>query len=182
MGELSIRIDNKGEKSFRQRIIPLDSNVKPDSEMIKWYEEYNREVEDLFFISLESRKNKHGKQKVFASEQTCVTCHPSKHEVWNMSRHSHAYETLNRVNKAFDPECLRCHVTGWGYDGGFISEVDTPKLMNVQCEACHGPKLDHIKGLQQNLKLDAKKICKNCHIKNHSPNFNFLKYWSKIQH
>ena len=54
-----------------------------------------------------------------------------------MSRHSHAYETLNRVNKAFDPECLSCHVTGWGENGGFISEVDTPKLKNVQCEVCH---------------------------------------------
>ena len=182
MGELTVLIDNKGEKSFKHRIIRLDSNVKPDPEMIKWYEEYNKEVEDLFFTSLESRKNKHRKQKVFASEQTCVTCHPSKHKLWNLSRHSHAYETLNRVNKAFDPECLRCHVTGWGYDGGFISEVDTPELKNVQCEACHGPRLDHIKTLQQNLKLDAKKACKNCHIKNHSPNFNFLKYWPKIKH
>jgi len=182
MGELTVHIDSKGKKSFKQRIIPLDSNVKPDPEMIKWYEKYNREVEDLFFTSLETRKNKHGKQKIFASEQTCLTCHPSKHKLWNLSRHSHAYETLNRVNKAFDPECLSCHVTGWGSDGGFISEVDTPELKNVQCEACHGPRLGHIKGLQQNLKLDAKKACMNCHIKNHSPNFNFSKYWPKIKH
>ena len=36
MGELSIRIDNKGGKSFEQRMIRLDSNIKPDSNMIKW--------------------------------------------------------------------------------------------------------------------------------------------------
>ena len=182
MGELSIRIDNKGGKSFEQRMIRLDSNIKPDSKMIKWYKDYNKEVEDLFFISLESRKTERGKKKVYASEQACVTCHPSEHKTWIMSRHSHAYETLNRVNKAFDPECLSCHVTGWGEYGGFISEVDTPKLKNVQCEVCHSPRLDHIKNLGRNLEVDAKKACNNCHVKNHSPNFNFLEYWEKIKH
>ena len=182
MGELTVSIDSKGEKSFKQRIIRLDSNIKPDPEMIKWYEDYNKEVEGLFFASLGSRKSQHGKQKIYASEQACLTCHPSKHETWNKSRHSHAYETLNRVNKAFDPECLRCHVTGWGQDGGFISEVDTPKLKNVQCEVCHKPRLDHIKNPQRNLEVDAKKACKNCHVKNHSPNFSFSKYWEKIKH
>merc|ERR1711960_40010 len=102
MGELTVLIDNKGEKSFKQRIIPLDSNIKPDPEMIKWYGNYNKEVEDLFFASLRSRRSQHGKQKIYASEQACLTCHPSKHETWNKSRHSHAYETLDRINKAFD--------------------------------------------------------------------------------
>jgi 2',3'-cyclic-nucleotide 2'-phosphodiesterase (5'-nucleotidase family) len=156
MGELTIRIDSKGEKSFKQRVIPLDSNIKPDTKMIEWYNDYNKEVEDLFFISLESRKADSGKQKVYASEQACVTCHSTEHKAWVMSRHSHAYETLNRVNKAFDPECLSCHVTGWGENGGFISEVDTPKLKNVQCEVCHSPRLDHIKNLERNLEVDAK--------------------------
>ena len=182
MGELAIRIDNLGNKSFEQRTIRLDSNIKFDPEMIEWYEAYNKEIEDLFFASLDARKDQREKKKAYASEQMCLTCHPSKHEIWSKSRHSHAYETLKRVNKAFDPECLKCHVTGLDRIGGFISEVDTPELKNVQCEACHGPRLDHIKTLQQNLKLDAKKACKNCHIKNHSPNFNFSKYWPKIKH
>ncbi|HIN88954.1 MAG TPA: hypothetical protein EYN05_09920, partial [Nitrospinaceae bacterium] len=38
MGELTVSINDKGEKSFKQRIIPLDSNIKPDPEMIEWYE------------------------------------------------------------------------------------------------------------------------------------------------
>ena len=182
MGELTVSIDDKGEKSFKQRILSLDSNIKPDPEMIEWYEAYNKEVEDLFFTSLRSRKSQHGKQKIYASEQACLTCHPSEHETWNKSRHSHAYETLNRVNKSFDPECLACHVTGWGHRKGFISEVDTPNLKNVQCEVCHGPRLGHVNNSQQSFKIDAKKACENCHVKNHSPNFNFSKYWQKIKH
>lgn len=182
MGELIVRVDNAGNKSFEQRMVRLNSNIKFHPEMIKWYEEYNREVEDLFFASLDARKDQHGKEKVYAGEQTCLTCHPGKHETWSKSRHGHAYETLNRVNKAFDPECLKCHVTGFDRAGGFISEVDTPKLKNVQCEECHGPGLNHAKNPQAGFGSTAQQACKRCHVKNHSPNFNFSKYWPKIKH
>jgi hypothetical protein len=182
MGELIISIDHKGGKVFKQRMVRLDSNVKADPEMVKWYKNYNKEIEGLFFDSLASRRNKSGEQKVYASERTCMNCHPNEYESWKKSRHSHAYETLNHVNKAFDPECLACHVTGWGQSEGFISEVDTPDLKNVQCEVCHGPKLDHLNGSEQKVTTDAKKACENCHVKNHSPNFNFSKYWEKIKH
>lgn len=150
--------------------------------MIKWYEEYNKDVEDLFFASLDARRDKHGGREVYASEQMCMVCHPSKHSIWNKSRHSHAYETLKRANKAFDPECLKCHVTGFNRAGGFISEVDTPGLRNVQCEVCHGPMLNHLENPQAVFGSNAREACKLCHVKNHSPKFNFSKYWPKIQH
>ena len=55
--------------------------------MIKWYKDYNKEVEDLFFISLESRKTEHAEtKKVYASEQACVTCHPSEHKTVGLCR------------------------------------------------------------------------------------------------
>ena len=182
MGELTVRIDNTGKKFFEQSTVPLDSNIKFDPEMIEWYKKYNKEVEDLFFASLDARKKEHRSKKVYASEQTCLMCHPSKHEIWHKSRHSHAYATLNKVSKAFDPECLECHVTGYKRAGGFVSEVDTPELKNVQCEVCHGPMLIHSKNPQAGFGNNAREACKHCHVKNHSPNFNFSKYWPKIKH
>ena len=182
MGELAVRIDSAGNKLFKQHMVRLDSNIKFDPEMIKWYESYNQEVENLFFASLDVRKNQHGKQNIYASERVCLACHPTKHKTWSKSRHAHAYETLNQVNKAFDPECLKCHVTGFDLAGGFVSEVDTPKLKNVQCEVCHGPMLKHSKNPQARSGSDARQACKLCHVKNHSPNFIFSKYWSKIKH
>lgn len=38
-----------------------------------------------------------------------------------------------------EPKCLKCHVTGYGKPGGFISLEQTPGMANVQCEMCHGP-------------------------------------------
>jgi uncharacterized protein with PIN domain len=182
MGELTVHIDNSRRKIFQQRIVRLDSNIKFDPEMVKWYEEYNKEIEDLFFASLDARKNNVKGNKVYASEQICLSCHQNKHETWEKSRHAHAYETLNKVNKAFDPECLKCHVTGFNHIGGFVSEVDTPELKNVQCEVCHGPMLKHSKSPQEKPGRNALVACKGCHVKNHSPNFNFATYWLKIKH
>jgi len=182
MGKLTIQIDKKFNKTFKNSIIRLDSKIKFDPEMIKWYDEYNNEIEELFFESMDRRKTQHDKKSVYASDQMCMTCHPKKHETWNKSRHGHAYETLKKINKAFDPECLKCHVTGLDRIGGFVSEVDTPELKNVQCEACHGPSLSHVKNFQIKPKADAQQACNLCHVKNHSPNFNYSKYWPKIKH
>jgi mono/diheme cytochrome c family protein len=41
-----------------------------------------------------------------------------------------------------DENCLKCHTTGYGKPSGFKSLTETPKLINVQCEACHGPGAD----------------------------------------
>jgi hypothetical protein len=86
------------------------------------------------------------------------------------------------VNKSFDPECLVCHTTGFGKPGGFISEIDTPKLKNVQCEICHGVRLEHAQNPQGGFAGEAKAACGKCHVKKHSPKFNFSQYWPRIRH
>ena len=181
MGEIRVSLDQKGKISFEHRVVPLDSNIKNDTEMVKLYESYNEKIEVMFFKSLAAKRNK-DKTSIFAGETACKTCHPEAHEKWSTSRHGKAYETLRKINKAFDPECLACHVVGYNTPGGFISELDTPGLKNVQCEVCHGPGKNHISAPMSGFGMKARKACKNCHVKNHSPRFNFTKYWAKIKH
>lgn len=180
IGELSVTIGSQGEKSFAPKMVPMGSKISLDPEMVQLYDKYNKEVEDMFFASLSERKSK--KKNVFGTEKACKTCHPKIHKIWEHSRHGKAYNTLRKINKAFDPECLVCHVVGLNDPGGFISEIDTPDLMNVQCEVCHGPALKHSKAPTAGFGKDPKQACKLCHVKNHSPRFNFKKYWEKIKH
>ncbi len=181
MGEIKVILDKKARISFEHRIVRLDSSIKNDPEMVKLYENYNEKIEEMFFKSLSAKRNK-DKASIFAGETACKTCHPAAHEKWSTSRHGRAYETLRKINKAFDPECLICHVVGYNTPGGFISELDTPGLKNVQCEVCHGPGKKHISAPMPGFGMEAKKACKKCHVKNHSPSFNFTKYWPKIKH
>ncbi len=181
VGDLKVTLNRGGNISFSHQMIKLDSHVNFDSEMVKLYEKYNEEIEDLFLESLAAKRKKN-KDKVYAGEKECKKCHEQAYKAWTKSRHGHAYATLKRVNKAFDPECLICHTVGFNKLGGFISEVDTPYLKNVQCEECHGSALDHIKSPKKGWSLKVKAACNKCHVKNHSPNFNFSAYWPKIKH
>jgi len=181
MGELRVQVDPEGSKSLSHNLVKLDSSIKFDPEMVKLYEQYNEKVEAMFFQTLTGKRNGRNKS-VYAGDTLCKTCHPAEHAAWSSSRHGHAYGTLRKINKAFDPECLVCHVVGFNLPGGFISELDTPGLKNVQCEVCHGPGQKHALAPQAGFGSRAKEACKQCHVKNHSPRFNFAEYWPKIKH
>ena len=104
-------------------------------------------------------------------------------KVLDPTPHEHAWASLKATNDHHDPECVACHVTGWGDSSGFITEASTPKLINVTCEACHGPGEEHnnLQTKTPNGKL-GKQFCVKCHDPDNSPKFDFDKYWPKIQH
>ncbi len=181
MGELRVRINPDGEKTYQQKMVRLGSKAPMDPEMTQLYDAYNAKVEELFMATLAAkRQNKH--ERVFATEQTCQICHAKEHAVWSQSGHGRAYRGLQEVNKSFDPECLICHTTGFGQPGGFISEIDTPELKNVQCEMCHGARQAHSQNPQGGFAKEAHAACGRCHVKKHSPKFNFSRYWPRIRH
>jgi len=181
MGELRVGIDPGGSKTFQQKMVRLGSKAPMDPEMTRLYDEYNSEVEELFMATL-SAKRKKAQNRVFGTEQTCFTCHAEEHATWSKTGHSRAYKALEEVNKSFDPECLTCHTTGFEKPGGFISEIDTPELKNVQCEMCHGARLEHSQNPQGGFAKEARSACTRCHVKKHSPKFDFSRYWPRIQH
>ncbi|MEE8260137.1 MAG: multiheme c-type cytochrome [Nitrospinaceae bacterium] len=181
MGELLVRIHPDGEKTYQQKMVRLGSKAPMDPEMTQLYDAYNAEVEELFMATL-AAKRKQKQNRVYATDQTCLTCHTTDHDLWSKTGHSRAYAALEEVNKSFDPECLACHTTGFGKPGGFISEIDTPELKNVQCEMCHGARLKHTQNPRGGFAEEAKAACGTCHVKKHSPKFNFSRYWLRIRH
>jgi hypothetical protein len=90
-----------------------------------------------------------GVKPKYVGSKRCQDCHPSAFQVWEKSPHSHAYETLVKAKdpslRQFDPECVACHVVGFGKTGGFTGPDDTSRLKNVGCESCHGPCSEHVK-------------------------------------
>ena len=181
MGELRVHIHPDGNKSFQQRMVRLGSKAPMDPEMTQLYDAYNAEVEELFMATL-AAKRKQKQNRVYATDQTCLTCHSREHDLWSKTGHSRAYAALQEVNKSFDPECLTCHTTGFGKPGGFISEIDNPELKNVQCEMCHGARLEHTRNPQGGFAKEARTACGKCHVKKHSPKFDFSRYWPRIRH
>lgn len=130
----------------------------------------------------------------YVGAKKCKACHMKQYKAWKKTKMATSYENLKPGVKAeakkkagLDPDkdyttdenCLRCHTTGYGKPGGFKNIAETQKLINVQCEACHGPgskfkkimkknkkfKLDEVKAVGYVFPSDAEaeKQCLECH-------------------
>lgn len=109
-----------------------------------------------------------GKQKaVYVGMDKCKECHPEHVKTYSEWKYSKNFRILEMSGKDHDPQCLYCHTTGYGKEGGFISVEKTPHMKNIQCEACHGPASLHIKAptVQEHLKTLSipKNVCTTCH-------------------
>ncbi len=80
----------------------------------------------------------------YVGAKKCRLCHLKQHKTWKQSQHASNFDALIGPERS-DPDCVRCHVTGFGKPGGFVSEEETPGLTNVGCESCHGPGSVHVK-------------------------------------
>jgi hypothetical protein len=93
-------------------------------------------------------------EHAYVGSKSCKKCHLKQHRSWAKTKMAQAFESLRPgvgveaktqagvdPDKDYtqDPECLSCHTTGYGKQGGFVDEASTPELTGVGCEACHGP-------------------------------------------
>jgi hypothetical protein len=119
----------------------------------------------------------------YVGDKKCSECHLEAHEKLITTPHQRAVKSLKETHDEYDPECIRCHVTGWAMQGAFVDFETTPVHMNVNCEACHGPGAEHSKNQAKTLpgRIDAT-TCVRCHDPDNSPQFKFEKYWPRIEH
>ncbi len=178
LGVLTLSLDENGRVSgFSHQWQALGNDVKEDPKVREIINEYDKKVAGL----VKDEDMPQTGLSPYLGAESCQECHRSYHEGWKTTRHSQAFGTLERVGKPRDPECVACHSTGYGEDGGFYSISATPELAGVQCESCHGPGREHTKDFRS-MRPVTESVCLKCHTEERSPNFEFNRYIEGIGH
>ena len=155
--------------NFKYQLVEMSEEFKTredklaDQPIMKMMEDYTRELKNKDYLK-QYGQVKHTLQAMdpvpglrnpgdgtphYIGSEACKKCHEHAYDVWKDSPHSHAYDTLVKAKhpslRQYDGECIVCHTVGFGYKTGYTSEKETPKLLNVGCESCHGPGSLHVK-------------------------------------
>jgi predicted CXXCH cytochrome family protein len=124
-------------------------------------------------------------------QTVCGQCHVSFQTKWSETAHSDAWATL-QASPAAQAFCEGCHTTNSlgnfveGQTGGYLGH-ESERYYDVQCEACHGPGLEHVRApTRQNWPLatlavgtDLQTGCGECHTGAHQP---FVEQWEESRH
>jgi hypothetical protein len=121
-----------------------------------------------------------GASKTYVGAEICKGCHEKEHTSFaSHSKMSSSFKAIESRKKGLTGEeikkCYECHTTGYGKEGGFKSEAETPDLKNLGCESCHGPGSSHASSSNpKEIKrhLDTKD-CDVCHDTNRVAAFNY---------
>jgi hypothetical protein len=136
----------------------------------------------------------------------CQKCHTSIYETWQASSHAKALQSLKKKSAQANDQCLKCHVTQWTQPEWYTRTwTFDGHSEEIGCESCHGPGKGHIllvntitdpQSVQfwddvvkneptlnlNDISTDAKAKCIVCHDQANSPTFDFVEYWTKIEH
>ena len=155
----------------------------------------------------------------YAGSKACQGCHTPIHEHWEHAAgeplvhvpsglpesivstahgsRSEFERSILAQDQQWNPDCLRCHTTGYGQVGGFVSIEQTPELQGIGCESCHGPRAKHVAWQRwQAGHRDTSSappevprgpevrhpVCAGCHDQANSPQFKFFQYERFIRH
>jgi len=99
----------------------------------------------------------------YVGSEKCRLCHVDVYKSWLKTSHASASGRLTEMS-LHGTECAECHTTGTARDG--------EDLLNVGCEACHGPgseyrkmrvMKDPIKAHELGLRIQSEIVCIRCH-------------------
>ena len=112
----------------------------------------------------------------YIGNASCSACHPEASEQWQGTAHARAMQTLAARERDFVPECVACHVTGFGAPSGYSRATRSPQLASVGCETCHGPGARHAAAptaanIRNDLSPENDRLCLACHAPDSDPAF-----------
>lgn len=179
LGVLTLRVDGDGQRASAEQIA-LKEAVPDDPKVRAMLDDFYERVATDPFLQKQGEPLFSGEPlegdagNGYVGSEACKTCHPETSDQWAHSSHAAAFNTLLTVGRQFYPECVSCHVTGFGYETGY--RINTPErnhLAEVGCETCHGPGKKHVNTpLAENIRGEVpERICASCHNTEHSPGF-----------
>ena len=119
----------------------------------------------------------------YVGNEKCSMCHSDIYKSWRDTRHAKAIDSLKKTGQEGLAACVKCHVTAYEKDGGFLDYELTPEMAGVQCEACHGPSGKHISNPmgEKVVKTPGEALCRECHTQGQDPGFNYAEK-AKLSH
>ena len=170
----------------RLEMVELGERYQESSRMLDLLDSYQQRLRDEDLLG-RVEKYPYDGGAAYAGNVICGACHQETFLHWKTTGHALAHETLEMVAHDYDPECVACHVTGLYYESGFTSQEQTPGLKGVGCESCHGPGSMHVAAAEKGIKGDGygkvePRDCETCHDIEHSSQFRYKDYWTRIVH
>jgi len=179
-------------------MVDIRSDGPADPSITKLLEQYRENTKKLDRQMAVARE-----QSRYTGRTECISCHNLEYLQWTRTPHNLAIVTLVQKNQHYNPDCLACHAAAYGEADGFVDMTQTPHLVSVQCEACHGPARAHVKALKEMMKPDTsgtvrrpsvtdnyphlviqipQALCLKCHVIDHDPDFNYERDLLLISH
>jgi hypothetical protein len=175
-----------GTNAFSVRFLPLESSLQGQPEVKELIAAYDRDVGKMNLAWAQE----HGEdcpapkkgEAAFVGNKSCQECHQETFPVWEKSKHSHAWETLEQQGKQFHLNCVGCHVTGYEQPGGVCRLDKVAGREDVGCESCHGPGSLHAEDpTPKNIvRKPGRELCVTCHNPENSPHFDFATYLPRV--
>jgi predicted CXXCH cytochrome family protein len=119
----------------------------------------------------------------YLGAEACKQCHSTAYKNESHTKHFNTFDEESTFFKSWKgagkpDSCLLCHTTGWNTSEANhgADEVDYRKnLLGIQCESCHGPGSEHVKGGGDPNKITvdySAKLCGSCHTGGHHPTYD----------
>lgn len=173
-------------------VMVLDNNFPSNPLVTQKMDAFKKQAEEAKRAGIEKRRLEklkelgrdpaslpgHDSPLSYVGDNECRSCHSEIYGAWKSTPHARAYSELIRAREMDNQEKIPRHVTGYLEKTGFLDRVDTPLLMNVQCEACHGRGSEHVatKGAAlETLNRSPETSCVICHNPNDQPEFDLQK-------
>lgn len=141
-GLMIVEMDDKNVTATYDHMIEVLQSIPVIPGVTKFITEYKQDTSTL--VAHKANQGSGTGKVSYAGAQACASCHAKEFAQWKTTKHAKAMATLISNNSQFNPDCLRCHTTGYMVDNGFKDFRITPQMGDVQCEVCHGPAFQHV--------------------------------------